>query len=127
MSLSSKKIAILGATEKEGRYARLAQELLMETGYEVIPVAPKVESILGLPAVAEIKNLPMDTDTLTVYVGARNIAPMVKEMVDSPVRRFIFNPGTECEASISLLRQACKVVIEGCTLVMLKTGQFEKS
>lgn len=125
--LNLKKVGIWGASEKEGRYARLAQEHLLAAGYEVVPIAAKAESILGIPAVAGIKDLPSDTDTLTVYVGARHIAPHLEDLLASPVRRFIFNPGTECDASIARLRQAGKVVVEGCTLVMLKTGQFEKS
>jgi uncharacterized protein len=122
----SKKVAILGATDKEGRYARMAQELLVDYGYEVTPISDKAPSILGLPTVSELRGVPSDTDTLTIYVGSRNILPLAQAMIDSPIRRFIFNPGTECSESIALLRQANKVVLEACTLVMLKTGQFER-
>lgn len=125
--MKTSKVAVLGASEKAGRYARLAQESLLECGYEVVPIATKAAHILGIPTIAAVKDLPSDTDTLTIYIGSSYIPAMLEELCASPVRRFIFNPGTECEDSIAHLRRAGKVVVEGCTLVMLKTGQFEKS
>jgi hypothetical protein len=39
--------------------------------------------------------------------------------------KIIFNPGTECPDLAQMLRREQIKYIEACTLVMLRTGQFE--
>jgi predicted CoA-binding protein len=122
-----KTVAVLGASNKEGRYSRMAQELLMEKGYEVIPISVKSGDILGLKSYKSVSEVPQKIDTLTVYVSPKNIEKYVDEIVQSDIRRVIFNPGTESESIKKQVQESGKVVVEACTIVMLKTDQFNKS
>lgn len=117
-------VAILGASAKEGRYSRMAQEILMEKGYEVIPVSRKHDEVLGLKCYASIADIPQDIDTLTLYVNPTHLAVHLDAVLSSNIRRVIFNPGTESEELEKQLTKSGKEVIHGCTIVMLKTGQF---
>jgi hypothetical protein len=49
---------------------------------------------------------------------------MENEILELGVKRVIFNPGTENYPLISTLEKKGVEVIEGCTLVMLRTNQF---
>ena len=122
-----KTVAVLGASNKEGRYSRMAQELLMEKGYEVIPISVKSGDILGLKSYRSISEVPQQIDTLTVYVSPKNVEKYVDEIIRSDIRRVIFNPGTESESIKKQVQESGKVVVEACTIVMLKTDQFNKS
>lgn len=120
----NKTVAILGASDKPDRYAYLAQQRLMAAGYTVWPVSARIDTVLGVDTVAGLAQLPAEVDTLTVYVGAKAVASLSADIVAGGFRRVIFNPGTEEPATMQRLRDAGVEVVEGCTLVMLRTGQF---
>jgi len=122
-----KKVAILGASTKKTRYSHMAQELLVENGYDVIPISQREESVLGVKAYHTVGEITEIIDTLTVYVNPKHLAGHVDEIVKADIRRVIFNPGTETEPLEKQIRDSGKFVLEACTLVLLKTGQFDKS
>ena len=50
--------------------------------------------------------------------------PLIEAIVAAWPRRIIFNPGAENEELAAAAREAGIEVVEGCTLVMLRTGTF---
>ncbi|QYZ64599.1 MAG: hypothetical protein OI74_06010 [Gammaproteobacteria bacterium (ex Lamellibrachia satsuma)] len=124
MNPSEHHVAVLGASSKPHRYANQAIKLLNELGYEVTPVHPKLESVEGLQVFSSLGKISKTIDTLTLYVGPQRLAPMFDEIVNAAPSRVIFNPGTESRDLTSRLDKAGIEWLEGCTLVMLKTGSF---
>lgn len=118
------RVVILGASPKEDRYANRAQRLLMAGGYSVVPVHPKMEEIEGVAVTHELGEVPQPVHTLTMYVGPERSAKLADVIVRLRPARVIFNPGSESQELEDRLREAGSEVIEGCTLVMLRTGQF---
>jgi predicted CoA-binding protein len=117
-------IAVVGASPKEDRYSYKAMLLLKEKGYMPIPVAPAWKEILSLKVYTTLESISEDIDTVTMYVGHANQTAVIKGILAKKPRRVIFNPGTENPAVYDELKNAGIVVIEACTLVLLKTGQF---
>jgi predicted CoA-binding protein len=68
---------VLGATNNPQRYAYLAVNNLLEQGHEVIPVGVKDAEVAGLKIKTD-KTIFPDVDTLTLYVGPKNQARMVR-------------------------------------------------
>jgi hypothetical protein len=99
----------------------------MEKGYDVVPISIKGGNILGLKSYKSIDDVPQEIDTLTVYVSPKNIMPYVDEITRSGIRRVIFNPGTESDSIKKQIQESGKLVVEACTIVMLKTGKFNES
>jgi len=126
-SHSAVTVAILGASEKEDRYANKAQQRLLQHGYSVLPVTPTGKSILGVPSVKNIIDIKKPVDTVTLYVGPKILAEQIDDLVKLKPRRVIFNPGTEDAALQKQLEQAGIHTVEACTLVLLSTDQFEKA
>jgi len=122
-----KTVGILGASNKEGRYARIAQEILMEQGYDVVPISIRDADILGLKSYRSIDDVPRKIDTLTVYVSPRNMERHLDAIVRSDIRRVILNPGTESDSIRQRIQDSGKIVVEACTIVMLRTDQFNDS
>ncbi len=119
-----RRVVVLGASQKPARYANQAMRLLLEKGYQVIPVHPKIEEIEGLAVVDRLARIAQPVHTLTLYIGPQRGEPMLDEIIQLMPRRVIFNPGTESELMMRALRHKGILCVEGCTLVMLKTGQF---
>jgi predicted CoA-binding protein len=121
---STKTVAILGASPKPDRYAYQALQLLREYGHRTLPVNPAFDEILGEKCYPRISDAPGPIDTVTLYLGESRSNPLIDEIVSAKPRRIIMNPGAENSALAAKAEEAGIEVVEGCTLVMLRTGQF---
>ena len=117
-------VAILGASPKPDRYAYKAFELLREYGHRPIPINPAFEEILGEKCYPKISEAPGPIDTVTLYLGEARSNPLIDEIIEAKPRRIIMNPGAENFVLAEKAERAGIEVVEGCTLVMLRSGQF---
>jgi hypothetical protein len=118
------RVVVLGASNKPARYAHQAQRLLMELGYPVIPVHPKLERIEGIPVVSSLRLIHEPVHTLTLYMGAERSRALIPDIVALNPARVIFNPGSESTELEDALRAHHIDFLHACTLVMLRTRQF---
>lgn len=118
------RVVVLGASPKEERYSNRAVKMLLDAGHEVIPVHPAAASIHAIPCAATLGAVTPPVHTVTLYVGADRLPPLLDELLALKPERVIFNPGTESDAVMQRLRAAGIPVLSACTLVLLQTGQF---
>ncbi len=121
---TAKTVVILGASPKPDRYANQALQLLHEYGHRTLPVNPAFDEILGEKCYPKISHTPGPIDTVTLYLGETRSNPLIDEIIGVKPRRIIMNPGAENSALAAKAEEAGIEVVEGCTLVMLRTGQF---
>ncbi len=118
-------VVVLGASSKPDRYSHKAMLLLQEHGHTPIPVHPKEKIILERQVFADLSELEVQVDTVTVYVRPDLLSQQLDDLVNLHPRRVIMNPGTEDAGVAAELRNRDIEVVQACTLVMLNTGQFE--
>ena len=119
-----KTVAVIGASPKLDRYAYRAMQMLREYGHRAIPVNPAFPEVLGEKCYPSILEMPESLDTATLYLRKARSDPLIEGILRAKPRRIIFNPGAE---NTDLAAQAEKhgiEVVEGCTLVMLRSGTF---
>jgi predicted CoA-binding protein len=121
---STETVAILGASPKPDRYAYKALEMLREHGHRPLPINPAFKEILGEKCYPTITDAPGPIDTVTLYLGQARSNALIQEIINARPRRIIMNPGAENSALAARAEEAGIEVVEGCTLVMLRTGQF---
>ncbi len=119
-------VAILGASDSPDRIASQAQQMLVDNRHRVFPVAPKAETVGGLPAFRRLTDIPEPLDVITLYVGASRLPDVVEDILAVKPSRVIFNPGTEAPDIAARLQDAGIATEEACTLVLLRTGQFDR-
>jgi len=119
-----RNVAVLGASPNPERYSNAAVRLLAQHDYRPIPVNPACEKIEGLPCFANLAAIGEPVDTVTLYLKPARSTPLIDEILDAKPRRIIMNPGAENEALAEAASSAGIEVVEGCTLVMLRTGLF---
>ena len=117
-------VAVLGASNKPHRYSYKAVKLLAEKGHTPFPVHPVVKNIEGIGVFKKLSEIPELMETISVYLSPANSDSIADEIINSGARRVIFNPGAENPNLADLLRDRGFEVVEACTLVLLKTGQF---
>lgn len=119
----SKKTLVLGATPNPDRYAYIATKRLLRYNHPVVLVGIKEGEIEGHKILTGTPHID-GVDTVTLYVGTRNLSPYFDYILGLKPKRIIFNPGTEHG---ELIRRAHENGIEteiGCTLVMLSAGGY---
>jgi len=119
------RVVVLGASPKTNRYSNQAVRMLKEYGHEVIPIHPRETAIEGCPVRTSLAEVEGEVDTLTVYVGPARLTPLVAQITTLAPRRIILNPGTESEEAQKAFQSAGIPVVIGCTLVMLRSNQFD--
>ena len=121
---TKRNVAVLGASPKPDRYANQAVRLLATMDYRPFPVNPAFDEVEGIPCVAKLSEIEEPIHTVTVYLGAPRSTPLIDEILAAQPDRIILNPGAENDALSEAASSAGIEVVEGCTLVMLRTGLF---
>lgn len=122
---TTKKTIIIGATPNPSRYAYIAAGMLSEFNHEIIPLGIKKGEVFG-QSILDIKKFPEipNVDTITMYIAMRHQPEYYQYIISLKPRRVIFNPGTENPAFEKMLEDAGANVLEACTLVLLRSGQY---
>lgn len=121
--MKQKKTVVLGASQNPARYSFLAVNKLNNYGHPVRAIGRREGEInntpieVGHPSIEEV-------DTITLYLSPQNQVPYYEYMLSLKPKRIIFNPGTENDDLEKLAEENGIETIEGCTLVMLSTGQY---
>ncbi len=125
MKTSGKKTVIVGATTDTSRYAYLAAQRLTDHQHEIVPLGIRQGTVFGKP-ILDIRTRPSieDVDTITLYIGPRRQPEWMDYLLGLKPKRIIFNPGTENDEFEHKANSAGVETVEGCTLVMLGSGQY---
>ncbi len=118
-------VAILGASNKPERYSYQAVILLAEKGHTVFPVHPAIAEIDGHITFKHLADISAPLHTITMYVSPSHSTDMADEIIAANPTRVLFNPGTENPTLEEKLTAANIAVVHACTLVLLRTGQFD--
>lgn len=121
----TKKTVVVGATPNPSRYAYMAAGRLNSHGHEIVPMGIRRGNVFGTEIV-DIRTKPQidGVDTITMYIGPHRQSEWYDYLLSLRPKRIIFNPGTENDELIRLAEAQGIETVEGCTLVMLRSGQF---
>lgn len=117
-------VAVIGASDNPEKYSYLAVQNLKAEGHTVFPVHQSIKEIQGLKVYASIKDIPAPIDTVSLYVSAPISSKLAPDILAAKPRRILFNPGAENPEFEKEARARGILVLEACTLVLLKTHQF---
>lgn len=117
------KTLVIGASDNPKRYSYMAVNMLLEYGYPVVAIGGRQEQVAGI-SFGKKKEKFEDVDTITIYLNPLHQAEYYNYVVGLKPRRVVFNPGAENPEFARLLQKADIEVLEACTLVLLRTGQY---
>ncbi len=118
-------VAVLGASNKPERYSYQAVKLLAEKGHAVFPVHPAIPRIDGITVFKRLADISAPIHTITVYLGSERSTALADDILSARSKRVIFNPGAENPDLARRLQEAGVEAMNACTLVLLKTNQFD--
>ncbi|MFI5184495.1 MAG: CoA-binding protein [Vicinamibacteria bacterium] len=75
----ARRIAVVGLSPKPHRDSNRIGRYLLERGYEVIPVYPREEQILGQKVYRRLQDIPGGVDLVNVFRRSEEIAAVVDD------------------------------------------------
>ena len=79
--IGSKTIAVVGCSPKPDRDSHQIAALLIDRGYEVIPVNPAAAQILGRTCYPDVASIPKKVDIVDVFRASEHIPHIVDDAI----------------------------------------------
>jgi hypothetical protein len=115
--LSLKKVAVVGMSQNPGKAAHGVPRYLSENGYDITPVNPNADEILGKKCFDEISQVVEEIDIVDVFRPSDQVLPVVKEAIKKNPKVIWLQEGIHNLEAEELARDAgIKVVFNRCML-----------
>jgi len=110
--------AVVGASRDPEKYGHQVYKDLRSAGYEVYPVNPKAEEILGDRCYVDIKEVPRKPDVVDFVVPPEVTERILETCFKLGVMRVWLQPGSESKKAIKFCQDhGIKVVHGVCVMV----------
>lgn len=76
-----KNIAVVGMSPTEGKPANYVPKYLIEKGYNVIPVNPIYDNILGRKSYPKVSDIPHTVDIVDIFRKSEDIPPITRDVI----------------------------------------------
>ena len=80
--LEADTVAVVGASTTAGKAAHDIPNYLQEHGYEVVPVNPYADEVLGVEAYDSLSEVEEDVDVVDVFRPSDEVAGIVDEVLE---------------------------------------------
>ena len=77
-----KRIAIVGLSQKESRASNGVARFLLEHGYEIVPIHPVYDQVLGLKCYASLFDPPGVIDMVDIFQRSDRVPPFVDQAIE---------------------------------------------
>ncbi len=77
-----KRVAVVGLSADWSRPSNFAAKYLLEHGFDVIPVNPRYEEILGQKCYPDLVDIPTPVDIVDLFQRPERIPPFVDSAID---------------------------------------------
>jgi len=110
-----KRVAIVGLSADWSRPSNFAAKYLLDHGFEVIPVNPKYDEILGQKCYADLRDIPTPVDVVDLFQRVDRIPPFVDQAIEIGAKVVWMQLGIIHEEAAQKARDAgLEVVMDRC-------------
>ncbi|MFJ1446566.1 CoA-binding protein [Bacillus halotolerans] len=107
----SKRIAVVGLSDRPDRTSYMVSKAIQDAGYEIIPVNPTIEEALGVKAVSSLKEIDGPIDIVNVFRRSEQLPDVAKEFLETDAPVFWAQQGLVNEEAYQMLKEEGRTVI----------------
>ncbi|MFP4015450.1 MAG: CoA-binding protein [Halanaerobiales bacterium] len=119
-TLKMKKWAVVGATDKTGKFGYKIFKRLLEHGYEVYPVNPNIDYIEGHICFNSISEIEQSIDVVDMVVNPEIGISVMKEISERDIEYVWLQPGARSERIKNYAEKKGINIIEDCIYATLE-------
>lgn len=113
----SHTIAVYGASEQSWRTSNGIAKFLLNVGYEVLPVNPNYETVLGLKSYSSLLDIEQKVDIVDVFRRPSEVISVAEEAVSIGAGSIWFQEGVINEQAAQIAHiGGLNVVMDRCIL-----------
>jgi uncharacterized protein len=113
--LSARTVASVGLSGNVEKVSNGVGAYLLEHGYEVIPVNPTTDEILGKKSYPDLSSVPEKIDVVQVFRRPEDVPPVVDEAIKVGAKVVWMQEGIVNEEAAQKAREAgLQVVMDAC-------------
>ncbi|RFU60556.1 CoA-binding protein [Peribacillus glennii] len=114
----AKRIAVVGLSDNPERTSYMVSKAMQVNGYEIIPVNPAVNEVLGVKAVPSLKDIEGHVDIVNVFRRSEHLLEVAKEFAQIDADIFWAQLGLENEEAYNFLKEkGYTVIMDRCIKV----------
>jgi predicted CoA-binding protein len=115
--LSNKKVAVIGISKNESKSAHYVPKYLSEHGFEISPVNPTADKILGKKCYSRITEINSPIDIVDIFRPSEEVLPFVQDAIKIKPKVIWLQLGIHNSEAEKLARDAgIDVVFNRCML-----------
>jgi len=107
----TKTIAVVGLSDKTDRPSYDVARYMQAVGYDIIPVNPNCQSILGMTCYPDLKSIPQKIDMVNVFRRAEDCLRITQEAIALGVGSIWLQLGIHDEASVAAAKKAQILIV----------------
>ena len=112
---NSKVVAIVGISDNRERFSNKVGKYLKNKGYNVIPVNPKYDTVLGSKSYSSVLEIPDEVDIVDIFRKPEAVGEVVDEAIKKGVKVLWMQEGVINEDAARKAKDAgIKVVMDRC-------------
>ncbi len=110
-----RRVAVVGASPRANRPSNQVTSYLLDSGFEVFPVNPGQNKILGCRCYPDLKSVPPPLEIIDIFRRAELVGPVVDEAITRGAKVVWMQEGiVNEEAAARALAAGLKVVMDRC-------------
>jgi predicted CoA-binding protein len=110
-------VAVVGLSDKPERPSLGVASYLQSLGYRIVPVNPRVSSVLGEEAYPELSSIPFKVEVVDIFRRSEDVLPVVEAGIAKGVRAIWMQEGiVNQEAAEKAEEAGILVVMNRCML-----------
>ena len=115
--LSLKQVAVVGMSKNENKAAHYVPKYLSDNGYDITPVNPTTDEIMGMKCYEKVSDIAGDIDIVDIFRPSDEVLPVIEEAIKKKPRVIWLQEGIHNAEAEQLARNAgIKVVFNRCML-----------
>lgn len=115
--LSYKRVAVVGISRDESKAAHFVPKYLLEHGYDIIPINPFADEILGKKCYKSLDEVKEEIDIVDVFRPSDQVMQIVKEAIKKKPKAIWLQLGIKNEeASKEALKHGIKFIQDKCMM-----------
>ena len=120
-----KRVAVIGMSKNPEKDAYSIPEFLIKNGYEVVPVNPTADEILGKKAYKRLGDVPGDVDIVNVFRPSEDVPNYVQDVIQKKPQVFWEQLGIHnVEAEEKIAEKGIRIVYDRCMMQEFRKMQM---